>query len=78
MNAKSVRASKRLVTGSRRGRLLVSAAIKRSSEKHVVCHKTLVAKQDQARFTLLWRQTMPYNSCTISAIGAKLVLQLAF
>ncbi|KAK9841039.1 hypothetical protein WJX81_007213 [Elliptochloris bilobata] len=25
----------------------ISAAIKRSSEKHVVCHKTLVAKQDQ-------------------------------
>ena len=70
--------SKRPVTAIRRGRLLVCAAIKRSSEKHVVCHKTLVAKQDQARYTLLRGQTTPYSSCTLSGIRARLVLLLAF
>jgi hypothetical protein len=34
---------------SRRGRLSITAAIKKSQEKHVVCHKTVVAKPDQAR-----------------------------
>ncbi len=39
-------------SGCRKGRFSVVAAIKRSSEKHVVCHKTLIAKQDQVRGNL--------------------------
>ncbi len=31
-----------------RGRLVVTAAVKKSTVKNVVCHKTLVAKEDQA------------------------------
>ena len=56
----------------------MSAAIKRSSEKHVVCHKTLVAKQDQARFTLLRIRTVPYKSYTLSAIEKRLTRVPAF
>ena len=44
---------------SRRGRLSITAAIKKSQEKHVVCHKTVVAKPDQARSPSCQRTSFP-------------------
>lgn len=46
-----------------RGRLLVVAAVKKSSEKNVVCHKTLIAKADKVclfHIALLGRNRMIY------------------